>query len=60
MLTPILMVDDLTDPMFAAMARTHFSAQVENAMRRNLPICANISDYGDKQKKIWVYRPLKE
>ena len=40
------MVDDLTDPMSAAMARTHFSEQVENAMRRNgdsesanLPIC---------------------
>lgn len=34
LLTPI-MVDDLTDPMSAAMARTHFSEQVENAMRNN-------------------------
>ncbi|MEW8546432.1 MAG: YqaJ viral recombinase family protein, partial [Candidatus Thiodiazotropha sp.] len=34
LLTPV-MIDDLTDPMSAAMARTHFSEQVEKAMRRN-------------------------
>ena len=32
--TPV-MVDDITDPMSAAMARTHFNRQVENAMRKN-------------------------
>lgn len=57
-LTPI-MVEDVTDPMSAAMATTHFSEAVETEMKKNgdieaAELCKDIRNWWDSEDKCGI------